>query len=87
MVLYMWPTLSMTIVTSFAGIFGASGNILLFTPYVDATYTFGYWIFDQVRRFNAYYIPSTLGLIFTVIAYPLCLLLRKIVTGIYADVE
>ena len=83
----MWPTLSMTIVTSFAGIFGASGNILLFTPYVDSTYTFGYWIFDQVRRYNAYYIPSTLGLIFTVIAYPLCLLLRKIVTGIYADVE
>ncbi|MBQ9392674.1 MAG: sugar ABC transporter permease [Oscillospiraceae bacterium] len=83
----MWPTLSMTIVTSFAGIFGASGSILLFTPYMESTFTFGYWIFDQVRRYNAYYLPSALGLIFTLIAYPLCLLLRKLVTSIYADVD
>lgn len=83
----MWPTISMTIVTSFAGIFGATGPILLFTPNFTETFTFGYWIYDQVRRYNSYYIPSALGLIFTLIAYPLCLLVRKLVTSIYADVE
>ena len=83
----MWPTISMTIVTSFAGIFGATGQILLFTPNFTETFTFGYWIYDQVRRYNSYYVPSAFGLIFTVIAYPLCLLIRKLVTSIYSDVE
>ena len=83
----MWPTISMTIVTSFAGIFGATGSILLFTPNFTETFTFGYWIYDQVRRYQSYFIPSALGMIFTLVAYPLCLLVRKIVTSIYQDVE
>lgn len=83
----MWPTISMTIVTSFAGIFGASGVILLLTPNVTETFTFGYWIYDQVRRYQSYYIPSALGLIFTLVAYPLCLLVRKLVTSIYQGAE
>lgn len=83
----MWPTISMTIVTSFAGIFGATGAILLFTPNLPPTFTFGYWIFDQVRRYNAYYLPSALGFVFTLIAYPIVLLVRKLVTSIYADVD
>lgn len=83
----MWPTISMTIVTSFAGIFGATGSILLFTPNFSETFTFGYWIYDQVRRYQSYYLPSALGLVFTVVAYPLCLLVRKLVTSIWSDVE
>lgn len=83
----MWPTISMTIITSFAGIFGASGPILLFTPYVESTYTFGYWIFNEVRILQSYYIPATLGLCFTIVAFPLCLLVRKVVEGIYSDVD
>lgn len=83
----MWPTISMTIVTSFAGIFGATGSILLFTPNLDQTFTFGYWIYDQVRRYQSYFVPSALGLIFTLVAYPLCLLVRKLVTSIWSDVE
>ncbi len=83
----MWPTISMTIVTSFAGIFGATGSILLFTPNFTETFTFGYWIYDQVRRYQSYYIPSALGILFTLVAYPICLLVRKIVTSIYPDVD
>jgi ABC-type sugar transport system permease subunit len=83
----MWPTVSMTIVTSFAGIFGATGSILLFTPNVSETFTFGYWIYDQVRRYQSYYIPSALGLLFTLVAYPLCLGVRKLVTSFWTDVE
>ncbi len=83
----MWPTISMTIIIQFAGIFGASGNILLFTPNVMSTYTLGYFIFDQVRQYGSYYIPAALGFGFTVVAFPLCMLVRKVVTGIYADVD
>ncbi len=83
----MWPTISMTIITSFAGIFGASGPILLFTPYMESTYTWGYWIFNEVRILQSYYIPATLGLCFTIVAFPLCLLVRKVVEGIYSDVD
>lgn len=83
----MWPTISMTIVTSFAGIFGATGSILLFTPNMTETFTFGYWIYDQVRRYQSYYLPSALGLVFTVVAYPLCLLVRKLVTSFWSDTE
>lgn len=79
----MWPTISMTIVTSIAGILGASGAILVFTPYMESTYTFSYWIFDQVRRYQAYYIPSALGLCFTLVVFPLTLLVRKLVDKMY----
>lgn len=82
----MWPTISMQIIISFAGIFGATGPILLFTPNVWSTWTLGYWIFDQVRMSNSYYLPAALGLIFTVVAFPLGLLVRKLVTSIYQDV-
>lgn len=73
----MWPTLSMTIITNFAGLFGASGPILLFTSSMESTFTFGYWIFDQVRVYQSYYIPATLGLCFTIIAFPVAMLIKR----------
>ena len=79
----MWPTLSMTLVTSVAGIFGSTGAILLFTPNLESTFTFSYYIFDQVRQYQSYYLPSTLGLIFTVIIFPISMLVRKLVDKIY----
>ena len=81
----MWPTISMIIVTSFSGIFSASGPILLFTPNLSDTWTWGYWIFDQVRTFNSYYVPSALGLIFTVIALPVMIVLRRVVTNMFTE--
>lgn len=74
----MWPTISMTIITSFGGLFGASGPILLFTKGLQSTWTFGYWIFDQVRVYQAYYIPAALGLCFTLIAFPIAMLVKHI---------
>lgn len=73
----MWPTISQTIITSFAGLFGASGPILLFTATMESTWTFGYWIFDQVRVYQNYYIPAALGLCFTIIAFPIAQLMRR----------
>lgn len=83
----MWPTISMTLMTTFAGLFGASGPILLFTANFEYTFTWGYFIFDQVRQYGSYYIPAALGLLFTLVAFPISLLVKKLLTGIYADVE
>ncbi len=80
----MWPTISMTIVTSFGALFGATGPILLFTKGMESTWTFGYWIFDQVRVYQAYYIPAALGLCFTVIAFPIAMLVKKVVGNMFS---
>ena len=79
----MWPTLSVTVITALTGIFGASGPILLFTPYMEETYTFGYWIFDQVRTYQQYYVPAALGLCFTAIAFPIMLLVKRWVNNMF----
>ena len=79
----MWPTISQTIITSFAGLFGASGPILLFTQNLSSTWTFGYWIFDQVRVYQNYYVPAALGLCFTLIAFPIAQLIRKVVDRMF----
>ena len=79
----MWPTISMTIITSFGALFGASGPILLFTKGLSSTWTFGYWIFDQVRVYQAYYIPATLGLCFTCIAFPIAMTVKRIVDNMF----
>ena len=80
----MWPTISMTIITSFGGLFGASGPILLFTAGMESTWTFGYWIFDQVRVYQSYYMPAALGLCFTLIGYPLALLVRRLIENLFS---
>lgn len=79
----MWPTLSMTIIGSFGGLFGASGNILLLTPHMEKTWTFGYWIYDQVRVYQAYYVPAALGLCFTLIAFPLARAAKNLVDRMF----
>lgn len=79
----MWPTISMVIVTSFGALFGASGPILLFTHSLKSTWTFGYWIFDQVRVYQAYYIPAALGLCFTCIAFPVAMFVKKVVNNMF----
>lgn len=83
----IWPTLSTTLIFTVVGMFSASGNVLLLTHGVTSTYTLAYWIFDQVRSFQAYYVPSALGLVFTLIGFPIVLITRWLLNKIYADVE
>lgn len=79
----MWPTISMTLVTTVAGVFGASGPILLFTHNVKETWTLAYWMYDQVRTYQSYYLPSALGLVFTLITFPVVMLIRKLLDNVY----
>jgi len=83
----IWPTLSTTLIFMVVGIFNSSGNILLLTHGVTSTYTLSYWIFDQVKTFQSYYVPSALGLVFTLIGFPIVLITRHLLNKVYADVE
>ena len=83
----IWPTLSTTLIFMVVGIFSSSGNILLLTHGVTSTYTLAYWIFDQVKTFQSYYVPSALGLVFTFIGFPIVLIVRFLLNKVYADVE
>jgi len=82
-----WPTLSTLIIISISGLFTASGPILLLTGGAANTYTISYWIFEQVNFGQSYYLPSALGLCFTLISLPIVLLIRFALSKVFADVE
>lgn len=82
-----WPTLSTLIIISISGLFTASGPILLLTGGAANTYTISYWIFEQVNFGQSYYLPSALGLCFTLISLPIVLIIRFALSKVYADVE
>ena len=82
----IWPTLSTLLVFATAGLFTNSGPILLFTEGKHDTMTIGYFIFAQVQN-NQYYYPAAIGLIFTVIGFPLVLIVKWALGKILDDVE
>lgn len=82
----MWPTLSTLIICGTAGLFTASGPVLLFTEGQHGTMTLGYFIFDKVRV-GQYYYPAAIGLIFTVIGVPITLLVKYLCDHVIEDVQ
>lgn len=82
----IWPTVSTLIVFATAGLFTNQGPILLFTEGQYKTMTIGYYIFNQVTA-GSYYYPSAIGLVFTVIGFPLVLVVRHFIDKVYEDVE
>lgn len=81
-----WPTVSMLLLLNTASLFTATGPILLLTKGGYETKTISYWIFEQTYD-KSYYIPSALGLVCTLILFPIVLLVRRGLSKIYADVE
>ena len=81
----IWPTLSTLIICSTAGLFTATGPVLLFTEGQFKTMTLGYFIFDKVQA-GQYYYPSAIGLIFTFIGVPLTLLVKRVCDKTFEDV-
>ena len=84
-ILLIWPTLSTLIICSTAGLFTATGPVLLFTEGQFKTMTLGYFIFDKVQA-GQYYYPSAIGLIFTFIGVPLTLLVKRVCDKTFEDV-
>lgn len=82
-----WPTFSMLLLLNISGLFTASGPILLLTQGYARTMTISYWIFYNVNNSINLYEPAALGIVCTVILFPIVVLSRRSFNKIYADVE
>ena len=67
----IWPILTTKIILSVAGIFGASGPILLFTNGKYGTRTIGFVMYEQYKVYNQIARAATIGLLYTIIGLPL----------------
>ena len=78
----IFPTISTMMILSLTGIFGAGGPILLFTNGDYNTSTLGFWIFQQVYGNGAvggtgnYGPVSAAGLVFTLIGFPIIMVVK-----------
>ncbi|MBQ8323007.1 MAG: sugar ABC transporter permease [Clostridia bacterium] len=83
----IWPTLSTIIVTTAASVLCSSGPVLLLTAGAGSTYDISYYIYDKVQIQGQYGVPAALGLVLTVITFPIVMFTRWGVNKIYNDVE
>lgn len=84
----VWPTVTTLLVFTFVGIFTTSGPILLFTKGDWDTYTISYWIFEQVYSSSGRYeYASAVGLVFTLVALPIVLGVKKLMERWQDSVE
>ena len=85
----IWPTLSTIIIFACVGIFTASGPILLFTKGEFGTYTISFWIFMQVydqAAGGSYEYASAVGLFFTLIGFPIVMVVKHFLTKFGQDI-
>lgn len=88
----IWPTLSMTIIISFTGIFMGGGPLLLFgdsTSPVAAnnTMTLPFYIFYLTWNSKEYNYPAAIGLFFTLCGLPIMYIIRKVLGKFDPEVE
>lgn len=90
----VWPTVSLQLVLKFCAIFSASGAVFLLTKGEYGTMTLSSWMYLQlynqsgnVYTSNVYNYLSTVGLVTTVIAVVISLVVRKITDKFFNDVE
>ena len=83
----IWPTLSTLMITGLAGIFSASGGVLLFTQGKYKTYTINYWMYEQVVVYKSLWHASALGQIYTLISIPIVFGGKYIMERFIEDVE
>ena len=90
----VWPTVALQMVLKFCGIFGASGAVFLLTKGDYGTMTLSSWMYLQlynqsgnIYTSNVYNYLSAVGLVMTVIAVGISLIVRKITDKFFNDVE
>ena len=89
----VWPTFVLTVTTSIAGIFGATGNVFLLTGGLNGTQTVSNWLYMRVQQAhdplsNSYlYQASALGLILTVISCALAIFVRKVLNSRVEEIQ
>lgn len=81
-----WSTISMIILLNVAGFFAVGGPVLLLTQGESGTYTMAYYFFAETKN-NALYQPAAVGIMFTLILFPIVVTARWGLGKVYADVE
>lgn len=81
----VWPTVSTIVILSTAGFLGSTGPILAFTKGTNGTMTLSYYIYQLVSGAGGatqdVYLASAIGVVMTIISFPLALIVRKVVYG------
>lgn len=88
----IWPTLSMTIILTFTGLFSAGGPILLFseagaTLGANKTTTLSFYIYCLTWSSKQYEYPAALGFVFTLASLPVVFGIRFLMAKIDPEVE
>lgn len=90
----VWPTVSLKMVLLTCGIFGASGSVFLLTGGGYGTMTISAWMYLQLLNMsgsqytsNVYNYMSAVGLVFTVIAVAISLVVRRWTDKVFDGVE
>ena len=88
----VWPTVSMTIILAFTGLFNSSGPILLFSEAGtiaggNDTTTIAFFIFQKTQTGAALEYPAAIGLFFTAVSIPIVIAVRAIFRRLDSEVE
>jgi ABC-type sugar transport system permease subunit len=91
----VWPTFGLLLMLSIIGIFGATGNVFLFTKGTRGTITLNVWMYLRVYENvsssdfenNIYNQLSALGMMITTVSLVLSVVIRKINSKVFADVS
>ena len=87
----VWPTVSMTIILAFTGLFNSSGPILLFSEAGTVaggndTTTIAFFIFQKTQTGAALEYPAAIGIFFTAVSIPI-IAVRAIFKRLDPEVE
>lgn len=90
----VWPTVALQMVLLFCGIFGATGQVFLLTKGQFGTMTISAWMYLQLYNLsgnqytsNAFNYMSAVGLVITIIAIAISLVVRKWTDKAFDEVE
>ena len=90
----VWPTVALQMVLMFCSIFGASGNVFLLTGGKYETINLNTWMYLQLLNnsgshfaTNVYNYMSAVGMIMTVIAIVISLVIRNVTDKLFEEVE
>ena len=90
----VWPTVALQMVLTFSGLFSASGNVFLLTGGEYDTMTLNAWMYLELYNSsgnqytsNVYNYLSAVGLMLTVVAVTISLLVRRFTDKVFNDVE
>lgn len=88
----VWPTVSMTVILAFTGIFNSTGPILLFSEAgmiagANETTTIAFFIFQKTQSGGALEYPAAIGIFFTMISIPIVIVIRAICKRLDPEVE